>query len=580
MSGCLRHSCRLTLTLLFAGLASPLHAQDFDRVIPRPPEPETTPALPEVAPTPLSQDQTVLIPALRGVVIIGNPEAVREAGVDPSAVPQGVSVEGIPFLDQSALQARLQPYLGQPLTRARLDEITRAVDEIYRQSERPFVNISVPQQNVQAGVIQLVVTEYRVGEITVEGNRHFSTRQILRMADLQPGDTMTLPVLREALADYNSNPFLAVSAVTRPGAETGESDIVLEARDRFPVRVYAGYDNQGVPSLGRDEWFVGFNWGNAFGLGQILSYQYTESFEGRYKSHSLSHVIPLNPDMRVLLFGAYAEQRPFIAEIFDTKGKSGQASGRFSFDLPNEGDVEQTLQAGLDYKRADSNFEFAGFRLLDTAVEVFQFPLSYTLTVPDSAGSTAIEQMLVFSPGDVTKYNTDEAMRQLVPGADSTYAYYRLSLTRTTKLPNEMSWIVRAMGQLASSNLPYSEQLGAGGIGSVRGYDTNTALGSEGVLLSTELRFPTFDVLPTLGAGGWADDGLQLGLFLDYAWLRQHDRIPDLERSQELASAGVNLNYVLTRYASLQMAVGTQLITPPGQRNRDTRAAIVATVSY
>ena len=51
----------------------------------------------------------------------------------------------------------------------------------------------------------------------------------------------------------------------------------LETRDRFPLRLYAGYDNSGNVATGRDRWNLGFNSGNALWLDGVLSYRFTSS---------------------------------------------------------------------------------------------------------------------------------------------------------------------------------------------------------------------------------------------------------------------------------------------------------------
>jgi len=190
---------------------------------------------------------------LRGLVFVNGAGALQPAGISPEGAGNGVDVRQLPLLATPGFDAAVRPYLGRPLTRGDLDAIVRIVQNAYRTSEHPFVDVGAPPQNVQSGVVQIVVTEYRVGAIEVTGNRHFSTRLIQGMSDLKSGDVLTLPRLRGALDDYNQNPFLTVDGVVRPGQSTGTTDLVLEAHDRLPVRVYAGYDNQGVPTLGRDE---------------------------------------------------------------------------------------------------------------------------------------------------------------------------------------------------------------------------------------------------------------------------------------------------------------------------------------
>ncbi|QNE07181.1 ShlB/FhaC/HecB family hemolysin secretion/activation protein [Croceicoccus marinus] len=273
----------------------------------------------------------------------------------------------------------------------------------------------------------------------------------------------------------------------------------------------------------------------------------------------------------------YATQKPFLSDFFDSEGHSSQISFRWANGTHSSGGVNQGLQFGFDFKRTDNNLEFSGLRLLDSAVEIFQFPLIYTANIPDDAGETEVQVTAVWSPGNITAHNNDNAFADLIAFSDAIYAYSRFSVTRTTRLPYGMSAVTRAMAQFASTNLPYSEQIGGGGIGSVRGYDTNTALGSQGMVLSQEIRSPAFSLF---GDEGDFRDQMQLGAFIDYAWLRQPHRIPDTERTEKMLSVGGGVHYLVGRYLDLQLEVGTQLKAPPGSDDRDTRAAIVATVSY
>lgn len=571
------HAVALLLSLLPCAAL----AQDFDRVVPKLPPPNQPPevAVPDET-APVSQNQQVLIPQLKGLVFVAGMDELQSAGIAPETLPDGVAVRNLPALSQPEFAGWARGYLGRPLTQADLDTIGNYVREIYRAQQRPFVEVTVPPQNVSGGIVQVVVTEYRIGDVTVTGNKHFSTDLIRRFGDLESGQTLTLPRMRKALGDYNQNPFLSISAIVKPGASTGLTDVELQATDRTPWRVYGGYDNQGVPTLDRDEWYVGFNWGNVLGSGDILSYQFTRAFNGRYESHSASAVVPINPDNRFLVFGGYATQKPRLAEFFRSKGNSSQVSVRWAHDLKPSGSSRPGFQVGFDAKRTNNNLEFSGFRLLRTAVEIYQFPITFTESTSDNSGETEAEIMFVFSPGNFTDRNTDEALRQLVPFAKATYAYSRVSLTRETYLPHEFSWIARGMIQAATSNLPYSEQLGGGGIGSVRGYDTNSALGSEGFIVSQEIRFPAFSVLGGLGKGGAIKDQAQFGAFVDWAWLRQRDPYPNRPRSTDLVSVGASFNYNIARYLDLQFSLATQLDRPPGAEDRDTQAAIVATVSF
>jgi hemolysin activation/secretion protein len=115
-------------------------------------------------------------------------------------------------------------------------------------------------------------------------------------------------------------------AVLSPGKTPGSIDIDLLTKDVIPFRVYAGFDNQGIPSLGMNEWNAGFNWGNVFGQGQMLSYQLSQSFNARYRSNALSYDIPFPWQGKLELLGSYSTVSPDINQYFSELGRNAQLS--------------------------------------------------------------------------------------------------------------------------------------------------------------------------------------------------------------------------------------------------------------
>lgn len=544
---------------LMASVAMPAAAQDYERVAPKLPAKEEVPTLdaPPVADPSTSGADTVLAPALQGLVFVDGPDRLIASGV--AAPSGGVDASQIPELDDPGFTRQLAPFLGKPLTLADLERIRGIATSWMRQHDRPFTDVSAPPQNISGGVVQIVVTQYRLGKVEVQGARHFSPDLIRRTSGLEPGRTLELDQLQGDLDRLNQNPFLTVNAIFRPGTETGETDVIFDAKDRLPIRAYAGYDNLGVRSLGVDEYYVGANWGNAWGLGHVLSYQYTRTFTGRYQSHSASYVAPLPWHDRLLVFGSYQTARPLVPPIFKTEGKSGQVSARYVTFLPRMKGFTHDLQFGYDFKTTDNNLEFAGIQVFGVRAEVHQFPIIYDASLVDALGQTSIQNILVISPGDISSRNTTPVLSTLVPGARSNYVYNRLLVTRTTRLPKDFASITRFTVQLANHNLPNSEQLGGGGVGSVRGYYSDTALGSKGLLFSQEVRLPPISLSGLIDSRSKLGDALQLGIFLDYAHLDQIDPTPNIENRVDLASAGFNAHYSVSRYVDVQFDLGWRL---------------------
>ncbi len=554
------------LGVLLPGLA---HAQAYHRIAPNVPAGQPASIAAPPAPPPVPASEQVILAALKGVVFVSGSSQLIKTGLPVTAAgPSRIAAPALPLLDQAKFRQQITPFIGRPLTLATLNRIASLALGWYRAHRQPFVDITIPPQNINSGVVQIVVTEYRIGKVAVTGNRWFSKSSIRGASGLAPGQTVALDGLESDLNWLNQNPFRHVNAVFQPGADPGTTNVDLQTRDRLPLRVYAGYDNEGVTSLGRNEWNVGVNWGNAFGLGQILSYQYTRSFNGRFTGNSVSDTIPLPWRDKLLIFGSYERETPAIAYGFNETGHSGQASIRYVRTLPSLSWLIEDLQIGYDFKTTNSNLEFGGIGVFQSQAQIDQFPLIYDATETDRYGQTAIENKLALSPGGMTAGNHTAAFAAIVPGAMARYAYDRFGLTRVTALPAGFSWIARALIQRSTHNLLDSEQLSGGGPGSVAGYPTDTALGSEGELIAQDIRAPAFSPAHLLGLPVPAEDQAQIGLFWNYADLYQGHPIPNLPNRVDLASLGLDLHYQAARYIDLQFDMGWQLRNAPETSKR------------
>ena len=577
---------RLTAAIGLAVSLSSVAAfgQAYERVAPKalpenppPPPPTDTPQF-----SPLPSSDQVVLQSLKGVVFVAGPEALHKEGL-PNAT--GVSAPGLPLLADPAFAARITPYIGGKATMGDLNKIGETVTAWYKEHDQPFVSVTIPPQNITAGTVQVVVVPYRIGAVKPEGNEWFSSALLVRESGLKTGQTLTLGGVQEGLERLNGNPFRTVNTVFQPGEDTGVTDVILKTEDRLPLRLYATFDNAGTANLGRAEWGIGANWGNAFGLDQQVSYQFTRSFSARFNAHSVSWTAPLPWNDKLVIFGSYEEEKPAAGTAFDEDGNSGQASLRYVHPLPalslGQGiGLSHDIQIGFDFKSTNNNLEFGGIQVFASAVEVDQFPIVYEATETDGWGQTALENTLVLSPGGITGGNTDAAFRASDPRSGAAYVYDRIGLTRTTSLPAKFSLVTRVVGQLADGNLQSSEALGLGGIASVRGYYTDTAISSEGVLVSNEIRGPAVSLAKVLGQKLPVDDQLQLGAFWDWGHVSQVDAVPDQLNSATLSSLGLDLHITLDRYADFRIDTGWQLRSAPGTSDRSVFTDIAIVVGF
>lgn len=587
----------LLAALLFAVATHPALAQDFDQVAPKQPKAETpgTVMLPKEAPPPAASHQQ-LLPALKGLRFVDTGDAIVKSGVGD----EGVAVYGssLTLLNDPAIKQKLAAdFLSKPVSFADLDKVATTVRDLYRAHGLAVVGVAFPEQNIQSGTVQVVVTVYRLGRVTVSGNRWFDSGTFKDEMQLEGGEALDIDRLREDLNRLNRNPFHRVDAVLARSETPGETDVQLHVQDRLPLRVYLGYDNEGLAVTGRDRYSAGFNWGDAFGLDQQLSYQFITSPDlwrhrhrglglsdkPRFTAHSIAWLAPLPWGDFVNVFGAYVEMVPDLGPNFGQVAHSLQLSARYIHEMVPLGQLSQQLQFGFDYKRADSNLAFGGYSLYANATNVEQFLLVYDGTLADEMGQTALENQLVISPGGLSDGNTTQAFQSSgTSGARSNYIYDHLTVTRVTQLPWEFSSVIRAEGQIASTELLPSEQLGGGGADSVRGYDPRAVNGSEGALASFELRSPTLHPLQAIApdAAPAIDDSAQLLAFYDYGYVGYKHAQQALARHAELQSAGVGLRYGIGRYLDARFDYGWQLEKLPGAKSLGNLATVSVTLSY
>ncbi|HWD28582.1 MAG TPA: ShlB/FhaC/HecB family hemolysin secretion/activation protein [Rhizomicrobium sp.] len=568
----MRYGGVIAALLLFAAL--PAAAQDFGGVAPRQPAAPAGAAAPQppaAAAAPAPAQNVELVAHLKGLTLEPSLARIVQGG----APTPGLVID-VPFADDPDLRDILATFIGRPLWSADLPRISKIVTDFYRAHNRPVVSVSFPEQDISTGVVQAVVGESRTGRIKFKGNYYFGKGLLASELDLHRGDPIDFGVLSAGLNVLNRNPFRTVNVVLQKSSAPGTTDLAFTVDERFPLRLYAAFDNTGVAITGRDRYSAGFNWGNVLDLDQQLSYQFITSPDlwrrrdrgaglsdaPRFTGHSASYTAPLPWGDLLNLFGSYVTQVPDLGPDFGQTGHSFQLGLRYQMPLWGSARFTQQLQFGFDHKRADNNLAFGGTAIFASATDTDQFALIYDGTLDDTLGQTGVENTLVYSPGDFSHGNSTAVFQASgVTGAHANYVYDNLRLTRLLFLPLHFSLMTRLDGQLASTELLPGEQIGAGGIDSVRGYEERSASGSDGYLASVELHGPTIAPLHDLGLR--AIDRLQPLVFWDYGHVSFKNAQASGPKAAGLQSAGVGVRYTIGRYLDVRFDYGWQLEKVP-----------------
>lgn len=580
--------------LAIAMAATGVCAQDYRQVAPK--EPQANAPQAPIAPAPSYTRSAKpaanqkLIPELIGLQLVGSESKVARNGLKRYGI--AVAPE-LPMLDHSEIKNKLAQFLGKPLYTNDLQKISQMIVEWSGKHDFPLIEATFPEQDVSTGTIQVVVTVFKLGRVRVSGNHWFKSSIFTNEMQLEHGDPFDFSTLKSDLDQLNRNSFHQVTAVLERSNEPGATDLALNVQDRLPLRVYGSYDNEGLPVTGRDRYSVGFNWGDAFGPDQQLSYQFIttpdlwqkrdrgpgHTNDPRFEAHSANYVIPVPWGDTITIFGTYVEQVPKVDTNFDQVGRSAQASFRYDRPLPSFGDFSEQVHFGFDFKRSNNDLQFGGSEVSNTSTDIEQFLLIYDASMPDAYGQTAFENQFVYSPGGLAHSNTTAVfVASGTDGAKANYVYDNVQLTRLTQLPWQMSTMLRVNGQWASTELLASEQLGVGGDGSVRGYTTHTANGSEGGLVSFELRSPPYSPSHTFG---WdlGEQG-QVLAFYDAGIVQDFHQQKGEAKYAGLQSTGIGVRFGVGRFLDVHFDYGWQLAKAPGADKLGNLADVSVTFGY
>lgn len=518
---------------------------------------QTAPAAVSGGETVSSPDCEPLTSSLKGILILGCWDKVRKEPVDEI---DGVVVDGVCLLEQGPFLCQLsRDFLCKPLTRQGICEIKERIAAYYRSHHQPLAVVSIPVQELNRCVLQVVVDEAKLGEVRTMGNCYFSSRWLKEEIRTKPGEVISGQQMLEDIAWLNLSPFRRTDAIYMPGKKPGTTDVELVSIDRWPYRFYAGADNTGTGPTDRDRFFFGFNFGKSVLKDGQISYQFTCAPNwNRFFAHTASARLPL-PTRDILVFwGGYTQVEPEsgVREL-KNKGYSWQVDGRYRFPFLYSPGLMQEFVIGYDFKETNNNLHFAGSEIFHSTADISQFMTGYELGWRDPKQRLTLQAEVYGNPVQITHNNQNRYYRQLRYDAKSRYIYFKAfhSYARNFK----WCWLTYNLtGQVASANLLPSEQLTLTGNNAVRGYEERVLNRDNGLIVNVGWETPRFSPMKYWNVCKFRDELYFYGFF-DYGLGANHKAAPGEAKFCQLASVGPGVRYQMDRYLTARFDYGFQL---------------------
>jgi hemolysin activation/secretion protein len=171
----------------------------------------------------------------------------------PTLLVKGFQVTGNTIFTSEELLALVQPWVGKQAGTDQLLDAAEAIKNRYKDAGFFLTQVFVPAQDVPNGVVTLRVLEAHIGETHAEVTTQRVSPAIVDgyMRLLPKGSAVTEQSVERPLLLLNDLPGIKVSSTLRPGAETGEADLLVKVNEEGRSVGGDGYiDNAGNESTG------------------------------------------------------------------------------------------------------------------------------------------------------------------------------------------------------------------------------------------------------------------------------------------------------------------------------------------
>jgi hemolysin activation/secretion protein len=472
---------------------------------------------------------------------------VSESSQQPTqpAIVKGFLFKGNTVVSKEQLEAITAPYIGQALELPLLESAAQAITNYYRKKGYTLALAYVPQQDVKFGVVELAVLEGRIGDITVSGNKYYSSSFIKgHFAQAMEDNVVRNESLERGLLLLNEYPGLKTSATLETGKSAGATDVHVTAEDKRPLHFMLDMNNYGFNNISRYRFGAGVEVGNVLVDGGTLT---------------LNGIIGNQPNQ--LLFGMANYSVPI--GVHGTKLVVGGSDGKF--DVGGQLDFLQ-IRGTITTGDIAVTHSFIKSRFQNILGEVGFTAKHSKLTALDNLiGDDAIRALKLGVNWDrldlsgrwyASVYgfqglgqflggmsdNSPQATRQ---GADNRFTKATIATGRIQSLGHGVLLVVKGSGQITTGPVVVIEQMLLGGPDSVRGYKLGERFVDEGYTVSAETRIPFFpSLMPT------ALKETQGAIFIDYGAGLLRNPSPGEQRSTNLTGTGVGLQTQLPWYSS------------------------------
>lgn len=404
---------------------------------------------------------------------------------------------------------------------SQLQGVSDAITDRYRKAGFIVAHAFLPAQTVGADqIVQIQVLEGRIGKIIVKGNRRYRASVIAAPAEKLRGKALQDSDVNTALLYDRDLPGVTVTSTFQPGEVTGDTDLVMVAREApRPYTITLGGNNYGTATTGRYRAQAGISWNNPLGIGDSLAASVDYAVDPSQNVFgSLAYRAPtvVVPGLSAVVGATRSDLRINSGQFarLNVKGPSSAYFGGADWKFVNDKDLK--MMGTLHFIREESKLDMArfNFSLSDERFDVAELGFGVEHTDRRFNGVDLLQASVRKSINDNSR-----SPDLVSPDHSHSFTSLRMSYTRLQFLSRTQRLYLKFSGQYSNAVLAPLEQFVIGGPDSVRAYPIADALSARGYYTSLEYHVdaPFFSNKTSPFHGRPWRELLETEAFLDYA---------------------------------------------------------------
>jgi hemolysin activation/secretion protein len=471
------------------------------------------------------------------------PESSRQPA--RSAIVKGFLFKGNTVFGKEQLESITEPYIGQALELPLLESAAQAVTDYYRKKGYTLALAYVPQQDVTFGVVELAVLEGRIGDVTVSGNKYYSSSFIKgHFAQAMEENVARNNSLERGLLLLNEYPGLKTSATLEPGKSAGATDVHVTVQDKRPLHFMLDMNNYGFNNISRYRFGAGVEVGNVLMDGGTLT---LNGIMGNHPNQLLfgmaNYSMPIGVHGTKLVIGGSDGKFDVGAELEALQIRGTITTGDIAVTHPFIKSRFQNLLGEVGFSAKHNKLTLLGNVIGDDDIRALKLGVNWDRL--DLSGRWYASVYGFQGLGQFLGGMSDNSAQSTRQGADDRFTKATLAAGRIQSLGHDVLLVVKGSGQITTGPVVVIEQMLLGGPDSVRGYQLGERFVDEGYTLSAETRIPFFpSLMPT------ALKETQGAIFIDYGAGHLRNASPGEQRSTSMTGTGVGLQTQLPWYSS------------------------------